>query len=343
MKTLPLFLLFCLYFSSLNAQEFTDKVVLDFNVLFETGKADIQTVYFTKLDSLSNGLKQDSMLRVTITAHTDNSGSDASNEKLSQNRADALKNYFLQQGIIETRFKTSWKGEIEPISDNFTEGGKAQNRRVVVTVFRRVYLSKVTSLVKNDSGIVVPNAIVIMRSRYLTDTTRTDSVGIFTINVPYKQPAFLEVTAKDHFYDKKMINLSVFKATIKDFVVSTIEIGKKLKIKDLHFYPNQDSLLPASIPNLEILLFFMRINSTCEIELAGHVNAPGLVSTVNSDNYRLSLARAATVYNYLIKKGISKERMIFNGYANWEMIFPMPDCEEQMVVNRRVEVRILKK
>jgi outer membrane protein OmpA-like peptidoglycan-associated protein len=343
MKTLLIFLLISLHFSLLNAQKYTDKVIGDFNVLFETNKADIKTIYFTKLDSISNELKQDSLLRANIAAHTDNTGSDASNEKLSQNRADALKNYLLQRGIAENCLKTSWKGEAEPISDNFSESGKTQNRRVVITVFRRIYLSSVTSMVKNDSGFVVPNAVVTMRSKYIMDTTRTDSAGVFTINVPYKQPAFIEVTAKDHFYDKKMVNLGVFKANIKDFMIETIRIGKKLKIKDLNFYGNKNILLPESIPNLEILLLFMRINPTYEIELAGHVNAAGYIATVKSSEYLLSVARAETVYNYLIKKGTSRVRMIFKGYANWEMLFLMPDSEEKMAANRRVEVRILKK
>jgi outer membrane protein OmpA-like peptidoglycan-associated protein len=343
MKTLPFIFVLLLWNTALKAQDFTDKSIWRFNILFETGKSNVQNTYFMKLDSLSNGMKQDTMLQVTITAHTDNSGSDASNEKLSQNRADAVKNYLFQRGIGEKRLKIAWKGEIDPISDNFTEGGKSQNRRVVVAVFRRIFISKVTSLVKNDSGVVVPNVIVTMRSKYLADTTRTDSAGVFTINVPYKQPAIIEVTAKDHFYDKKILNLGVFKANIKEFMIATIEIGKKLRIKDLNFYGDSPILLPEAILDLKILLLFMRINPTYVIELGGHVNQPGLVATVNSHEYTLSVERANTVGVFLLDNGISAERLTCKGYANWFMLFPMAQFEEQMAANRRVEVRVLKK
>jgi outer membrane protein OmpA-like peptidoglycan-associated protein len=343
MKILLSLVLVCGFTLSLKAQDFTDKIIKDVNILFENGKSDIQTLYFPILDSISNIVKKDTMLQASITAHTDNNGSNAHNEKLSQSRAYAIKNQLLQRGVIENRLKTAWKGEIEPIFDNFTEGGKAQNRRVIVTIFRRIYTAKVTSVVKNDSGAVVPNAIVTMRSKYLADTTRTDSSGVFSITIPYKQVAFVEVTAQAHFYDKKILNLGVFKANIKDFIIAKAEIGKKMKIKDLNFYGSEDRLIPESEPNLKILLLFMRINPTYKIELAGHVNESSFIALVGSYEYNLSVARATTVYNYLIKNGVAKERMITKGYANWEMLFQKPDSEEQMSANRRVEVRILEK
>jgi outer membrane protein OmpA-like peptidoglycan-associated protein len=343
MKALPFMLLLPLLSTMLKAQDFTDKSIWTFNVLFETGKSQIQTGYFTRLDSLSNAIKKDTMLHVAIMAHTDNNGSGASNEKLSHDRADAIKNDLLRRGIVENCMKMAWKGEVEPISDNFTEGGKAQNRRVTITLFRRIYIAKATSVVKNDSGAVVPNAIVTMRSKYLADTTRTDSAGVFTINVPYKQNSIIEVTAKEHFYDKKILNLGVLKANVKEFVIATIEIGKKLKIKDLKFYGNQDVLLPEAKFDLKILLLFMRINSTYKIELAGHVNEVNFVAEVGSWEYKLSLARSKTVYKFLVENGIAKERLICKGYANWEMLFPLADSDEEMAANRRVEVRVLEK
>ena len=324
------------------SQEFTEQSIWRFNILFEMGKSDIQNNYFPRLDSLANAL-QDSTFNVTISAHTDNSGSDLSNEKLSKNRAEAIKNYLIQRGINDQRLKTLWKGENEPISENDTEGGKAQNRRVTVEFFRRIYLSQVTSVVRNDSGMAVVNALVTMRSKFLNDSTRTDSMGKFTINVPYKQPAIIEVTAKDHFYDKQIVNLGVFKVKIKDFEIVKVEIGKRLKIRDLNFHGGVAVLLPEAKPNLKIILLFMRLNPNYKIELAGHIHGIGYIAPVKSPDYQLSVERAEVVYKYLLENGISKERMIFRGYANWEMLFPDAFTEEQKTANRRVEIRILEK
>ena len=166
------------------SQNFVDKPVWQFNVLFDVGKSDIKSVYLSKLDSLANGMLTDSAFQVKITAHTDNTGSDVSNEKLSKNRAEAIKKILIQRNIDENQVAAVWKGEYEPVADNYTEGGKEQNRRVTIEVFRRIYLAKITSVIKNDSGIAVQNAFVTMRSKYLIDSTRTDSLGIFSINVP---------------------------------------------------------------------------------------------------------------------------------------------------------------
>jgi outer membrane protein OmpA-like peptidoglycan-associated protein len=324
------------------SQEFTEQSIWRFNILFETGKSDIQNIYFPRLDSLANAL-QDSTFNATISAHTDNSGSDESNEKLSKNRAEAIKNYLTQRGINDQRLKTLWKGENESISENNTEGGKAQNRRVTVEVFRRIYLSQVTSVVRDDSGMVVVNALVTMRSKYLNDSTRTDSMGKFTINVPYKQPAIIEVTAKDHFYDKQIVNLGVFKVKIKDFEIAKAVIGKKMKIKDLNFFGDKAILIPDSKPNLRILLIFRRINPTYKIDIMGHVNIEGFPRPVNTYEHTLSLNRAKMVYDYLIENGISAERMQYHGFSNWEMLYPNPVNDKQMELNRRVEIRILEK
>lgn len=343
MKNLLFLLLNFLSISTVYSQNFTDLPVWQFTILFQTDKANIQTQYKTKLDSLANGMVADSAFQVKITAHTDITGSIDENEKLSKLRAETIKNYLIQQGINEKRLVASWKAASEPIADNNTEGGKEQNRRVTIEVFRRIYLAKVTSVVKNDLGAVVPNALVMMRSKYLSDSTHTDSAGVFSIDVPFKQPAVIEVTAKDHFYDKQLLNIGIFKVKIKDFVIAKTEIGKKLSVKDLHFYGGEAILLPESKPELKILLFFLKINPTYKIELAGHINGVGSIVPRGSKDFKLSENRAKTVYQFLIENGIDEKRLVYKGYANWEMVFPNAQTEKQMAANRRVEVRILEK
>lgn len=344
MKNCLITLVFSFIFNPIFGQNFTDKPVWQFNVLFDVNKAHIQATFQSKLDSLAVGMSNDTAFQVDIKAHTDNSGSDMHNEKLSKSRAETIKYYLITKGIDEKRLKTSWKGEFEPTSDNNTEGGKMQNRRVSIGVFRRIYLTKVTSTVKNDAGSVVPNALVTMRSKYVTDSTVTDSVGVFTIQVPFKQAAIIEVIAKDHFYDKQMLNLGVFNVRIKDFIIAKAEIGKKLKIKDLNFYGNEARLLPESMPNLKIILLFLRLNPSYKIELAGHVNGGGRqLDALNSFGYTLSVERAKTVYDYLIQNNIEATRLIYKGYANWEMLFINGTTEEEERANRRVEIRILEK
>lgn len=71
---------------------------------------------------------------IQIIGHTDNIGDRSSNIKLGQNRANFAKDYFIKNGISETKIKTSSKGPDIPIADNNTKEGQAKNRRVVVTI-----------------------------------------------------------------------------------------------------------------------------------------------------------------------------------------------------------------
>ena len=68
--------------------------------------------------------------RLKISGHTDNVGSAASNMKLSQNRAEAVKTYLISKGIDRSRFKAEWFGSKNPIASNKTEEGRQRNRRV---------------------------------------------------------------------------------------------------------------------------------------------------------------------------------------------------------------------
>jgi outer membrane protein OmpA-like peptidoglycan-associated protein len=69
-----------------------------------------------------------------VEGHTDNTGSDSYNLKLSQQRADAVRQYLLAKGISGTRIEAKGFGEMQPVGDNATAEGRALNRRVV---FRR--------------------------------------------------------------------------------------------------------------------------------------------------------------------------------------------------------------
>ncbi|MBQ1882916.1 MAG: OmpA family protein, partial [Bacteroidales bacterium] len=71
---------------------------------------------------------------ITIYGHTDNTGSAQVNERLSLERAGAVRNYLHTLGIADTRMKSEGKSFSEPVADNSTEAGRAQNRRVEVYV-----------------------------------------------------------------------------------------------------------------------------------------------------------------------------------------------------------------
>lgn len=99
---------------------------------FETGKSDIKTESQKTIDEIAEMLKNNASLKVSIEGHTDNVGTPAANKTLSENRAKAVMNALVAQGIDNSRLSAKGWGQDKPISDNTTEDGKAKNRRVEI-------------------------------------------------------------------------------------------------------------------------------------------------------------------------------------------------------------------
>jgi outer membrane protein OmpA-like peptidoglycan-associated protein len=100
------------------------------NLLFYTGTANLKPESLGSLLDVSKILK-DVTSQVKIVGHTDSDGDDAANQKLSQQRAEAVKSILAKQyGIDESLLTTEGRGEAQPIADNKNAEGKAQNRRV---------------------------------------------------------------------------------------------------------------------------------------------------------------------------------------------------------------------
>ncbi|MEL6924644.1 MAG: OmpA family protein [Bacteroidota bacterium] len=106
------------------------------NVFFDTGSNVLQSTSFIELQKLAQLLKENTTLRIQINGHTDDVGSDTDNQKLSENRAKAVYQYLLEQGIPEGQLSYKGFGETQPIADNTTEAGKQANRRTEFIIIR---------------------------------------------------------------------------------------------------------------------------------------------------------------------------------------------------------------
>lgn len=100
-------------------------------ILFDSGSANIQPQSMGIIRQISQVLQQETSMNLKIVGHTDADGSNESNLSLSQKRAEAVKEALVSvYGISSDRLIHEGKGESEPIGDNGTTDGKAQNRRV---------------------------------------------------------------------------------------------------------------------------------------------------------------------------------------------------------------------
>ena len=100
------------------------------NILFETGKATLKPESMEEIQKVADYMKKNPSARFEVQGHTDNSGSDKVNDPLSQERAEAVVKALEGMGVDPFNLRPVGKGSHEPVADNGTEAGRAQNRRV---------------------------------------------------------------------------------------------------------------------------------------------------------------------------------------------------------------------
>jgi outer membrane protein OmpA-like peptidoglycan-associated protein len=113
------------------------------DVLFDTGKFDLRPIAREKLARLGGIVLAHPGLKLDIEGHTDSTGSDALNQKLSDQRADSVRKYLIEQGLPETSLIAVGFGSSMPVADNATAAGRQQNRRVEIIVSGEVIGTKI--------------------------------------------------------------------------------------------------------------------------------------------------------------------------------------------------------
>jgi OOP family OmpA-OmpF porin len=109
----------------------------EWKINFNTGSAEISSSSSKEVERIYNLLIQAENTKLTVVGHTDNVGNEDSNLALSKSRVQAVVNYLKQKGIPANRFQMiDGKGQNDPIADNNSAAGKAQNRRVVITLLK---------------------------------------------------------------------------------------------------------------------------------------------------------------------------------------------------------------
>jgi outer membrane protein OmpA-like peptidoglycan-associated protein len=103
-------------------------------VHFDTGKPTLRPESFKELNEIAEYMKIKEDEKYEVSGHTDNAGKEEDNLKLSQQRAEAVRNYLIKKGINASRLTAKGYGATKPVADNATAEGKQQNRRTEVTI-----------------------------------------------------------------------------------------------------------------------------------------------------------------------------------------------------------------
>ncbi len=182
----------------------------------------------------------------------------------------------------------------------------------------------------------------------VVDKVRSDAKGEYDLKTFMKEGEDYNLSSQSSttFIDNKTLNTNKLKAEQSTFeqaqtILPVLKQGAKYNLGNITFYGNMAELIPASYPAVESLYNLLKQNEKLVIQIEGHVNK-GTVKTKKDElfNQELSEQRAVTIYNYLVKKGISKERLSTVGLSASQMIYVNPKNEQEQEANRRVEIKI---
>ncbi len=110
------------------------KLDIPSDISFDVGRSAVKANFAGVLNQFATTLNSNPATLITIVGHTDNTGSDAINNPLSLDRAHSARDYLIARGVGVARFTTEGRGSREPVADNSTATGRAQNRRVEIFV-----------------------------------------------------------------------------------------------------------------------------------------------------------------------------------------------------------------
>lgn len=178
-----LILLASIFLSSLTDAESHPLILLDsLNtsdvIYFDFGSYVLKSECNELLDELSEELKSDPELKVLITGHTDNIGSDGFNLDLSFKRAEAVKEYLVNKGCNPENIETFGKGKTEPLNDNLSDYDRAMNRRVEF-----VFINQKEKLEEDDVTYVNTNLNQVKRNELKGDLSVRDTSGVPIENI----------------------------------------------------------------------------------------------------------------------------------------------------------------
>ena len=343
MKKLPLLLAFFMPFFLIAQIPFDSlQLIRSEKVYFDSGKFDIRPDADSVLQELLQFCQEKDQIYIHLTAHTDAIGGNNYNQVLSQNRGSSIQAFLLDNGWDKARIQVNEYGEERPETENNTEMGRQQNRRVTLDVFQQTRMIRVEGMVKDEETGEGLAADIIIRTKERRDSTQSDENGRFSFPIKDGTVFGLDIYAEGHFFDTRMVKALVGKLPPIEVELPPANKGETADIKNLFFVGNQAVLLKKSKPELPKVLKFMEINPKIRIEIAGHINYPNSPDVPKESwDFKLSVRRAKMVYDYLLENGINPERIQYKGYGNSQMRYPKGETLEKQAQNRRVEIRIL--
>jgi outer membrane protein OmpA-like peptidoglycan-associated protein len=177
-------------------------------------------------------------------------------------------------------------------------------------------------------------------SNMVTESYSNKVTGEFLVSLPTDRNYALNVSRPGYLFYSENFSLEGYNQQsdpfIMDIPLSPIKTGEKVILKNIFFHFDSYKLKESSKAELEKIIQFMEENSGVKVEISGHTDSKG-TEEYNKD---LSRNRAREVYQYLVDKGIDKQRLTYKGYGEEEPI-ATNESEQGRARNRRTEFKII--
>ncbi|MCF6183017.1 MAG: OmpA family protein [Bacteroidales bacterium] len=232
-------------------------------------------------------------------------------------------------------FASSKKSEFGGI-DLYTFEMTKENKPQQVTYIQGVVYDKETS--KRLSSVI--KLINLKTQKEVALASSDELTGRYLVCLPAGENFAFTVSKSGYLFFSENFSVQKNDDSLKtyhfDIPLSPVKKGEKTILKNIFFDTDSYELKKISFIELDNLVKFMRNNPKVKIEIGGHTDNTGN----EQHNRELSLKRAKSVYNYLIKRNIEKARLTYKGYGSK---YPVEknDTEEGKQKNRRTEIKVL--
>ncbi|HET7115325.1 MAG TPA: OmpA family protein [Hanamia sp.] len=193
--------------------------------------------------------------------------------------------------------------------------------------------------VKTNAGL--PSTVILtdVNTRQIVSNVQTDEDGNYLVTLPIGKDYAFNVHRKGYLFYSENYDMSgtapdsVFTA---DIPMEPIEANAKVILKNVFFDTKKTNLKPESIAELDNVVRLMNENPNMKIRISGYTDNIGQPA----DNLKLSTGRALSVVNYLLYKGVRKDRLSYKGYGETNPI-ATNETEQGRALNRRTELSVV--
>jgi outer membrane protein OmpA-like peptidoglycan-associated protein len=264
-------------------------------------------------------------------------------EKIVEKPVIVEKQVVVEKPIVQIQTVEKPFNESSSFEKMFTNNSGESSKKSVVETPKVAPDAKpfLQGVIQNrDSKAGIPATIFVKHLNGKVDSMTTENDGTYRLLCSFDEIVTMDVFAKGYFYNSQDV---VIKPNLAQRVdLQPLKVGSVATITNLYFVGNEATLLKSSDTEMAKILRFMELNNTITIEIAGHVNAPGVEpKKLPKDEFMISTKRALTIRKFLIKNGFSEAQITSKGYGNSQMKYPEPINEHQEELNRRVEIKVL--